>query len=279
MADFRISVDLSHLIPEGSAFTRDLFPTLSFAVQKIAEGAHAQWVDYAHGAPLPNGKAIANRTGEYARSILVRQVGDFTAEVFSELPYARVIEEGAPARDLKAILGHSLKVRLTKDGRRYLIIPFRHNAPGSVLGNSMPQAVWDWWKQPWTPSHITGRYMRPSGTGAYDIKTRERIMVPGWRYRWGERLKPRDLASMGITGPEAKRLAGMVNFRKPGGTGGSSHSKFITFRTMVEGSKGWLVPAQEGKWPARQTAERFQPIAEETFTRAIEQDVKRFLGG
>lgn len=278
-AEFRIAVELGHLLPEGSPLTGALFPTLSYAVKTIAEAAHQQWVQYASGAPLPDGKIIKIRTGEYARSIQLRQIGDFSAEVYSNLAYAIAIEEGSPARDLKKILDSSLKVRLTKDGRRYLIIPFRFNNPNSVLGNNMPQAVHDWWQQGRNPSSITGTYRRLSGTGAYDIKTRERITVPGWRYKWGDRLGKQDLADLGVTGQAASRLQGMYNFRKPGGSGGSSHSQFVNFRTMVEGSRGWIAPAVEGKHPARTVAQQLQPVAEQAFQRAVEEDVKRILNG
>ena len=171
-------------------------------------------------------------------------------------------------------------MRLTKDGRRYLIIPFRHNAPGSLAGNAMPKPVMDWWKDgPKAPSSITGTYDRPSGTGVFDMETRKRVMVPGWRYNWGDRLHRDDLRGMQVSERDEKRLAGMVHFRRPGASGGAGHGQFITFRVMVEGSPGWKVPAQEGKWPAKQTAAAVQPVAEQAFRRAMEEDIARLVGG
>lgn len=278
--DFRISVDLGHLIPPGSPLDATTLPNLAHAVQRVAEEAQRRWVDYAMGAPLPGGGRIQNRTGEYARSIQLRQVGNLSAEVFTVLPYALAIEEGSPSRDLKRMLGWSLKVRVSAQGKRYLIIPFRWNHPNSVLGANMPREVHNWWQGAnRRPSHVTATFQRPSGTGAYDIKTRQRVMVPGWRYQWGDRLKKTDLAGMGIGGTQAKRLAGMVNFRKPGaGGGGSAHSQFLTFRVMHEDSQGWIAPAQEGKWPARTVADQIRPLAEAAFRRAVEEDVKGLLG-
>lgn len=284
-AEFRISVELGHLLPGHAPLTRDVFPALSAAVERIAEAAQRQWVRYASGEALPNGKVIHNRTGEYARSILLRHLGDFSVEVFSDLAYAHAIEAGAPARDLKRILFSSLKVRLTHDGRRYLIIPFRWNRPGSVLGRAMPESVKDWW-QGRSASSIAGTYRRVSGTGAFDIKTRERLTVPGWRYAWGDRLSADDLKGLGVQGRAARHLEGMVNFRNAGagatGTGTTatgSHSQHITFRAMVEGSPGWMVPAQEGRWPAKQTADLLRPVAEQAFRRAMEEDIAHIVGG
>lgn len=279
MPDFRISVDLGQIIPTGSALSADSFPTLSYAVKRIVEAAHQEWVAYASGSAMPNGKVIASRTGEYARSIQARDIGDFAGEVYSDLPYAKAIEEGAPARDLKRILDSSFKVRLTHDGRRYLIIPFRWNHPNSVMGQNMPEPVWNWWKDGRDASAIAGTYKRVSGTGAWDIKTKAPMTVPGWRYKWGTRLTKGDLEGLGIQGRSADRLAGMVNFRKPNTQGGSSHSQFITFRTMMEGSKGWVTKPTEGKWPARTVAENLRPVAEQAFRRAMEEDIARLLGG
>jgi hypothetical protein len=252
---------------------------LAQAVQTMVQLAHDNWAAYAHGAPLPDGKAIQNRTGEYARSILVRSTGDLSAEVYSDLAYAQAIEEGGPARDMKRMLNSSMKVRIAKDGKRYLIIPFRCNGPGSVMGRQMPEQVWNWW-QGRGASHIVNgdmSYKRVSGTGAYDWRTRARITVPAWRYHWGERLTKDALAGEGITGKAARRMRGMVNFRNPGGSGGSAHSQFLTFRIMKEGSKGWIVPAQEGKWPARTVAQQLQPVAEEAFRAAAQADIERLL--
>jgi hypothetical protein len=279
MGAFRIDVDLGSILPTGAALNGRQFPALSYAVQTIAQLAQDNWVAYAHGAPLPDGKAIQNRTGEYARSILVRRTGDLSAEVYSDLAYAHAIEEGGPARDMKRILNSSMKVRVAKDGKRYLIIPFRWNAPGSVMGHQMPEQVWSWW-QGRGASHIVNgemNYKRLSGTGTYDWRTRARITTPAWRYHWGERLGKDALAAAGVTGKAAQRMRGMVNFRNPGGKGGSAHSQFLTFRIMKEGSKGWIVPAQEGKWPARTVAQQLQSVAEDAFSAAAQADIEQML--
>jgi hypothetical protein len=274
----RIGVDIGAL-GDGAVLTREMFPNLAFAVRRVTQLAHEQWLDYANGGILPSGLVIQNRTGEYARSILVRELGDFSAEVYSDLPYARAIEEGTPQRDMKRMLDSSLKVRLTKDGRRYLIIPIRWNSPRSVLGNNMPVDVANWWKGDRQSSHITGTGLRPSGTGAYDIHTRQLIHVPSRTYSWGSRIKKADLHQMGFraSNPAAKRLEGMVRFRRPGKTGGAAHTQFLTFRVMMEGSKGWIAPAQPGKWPARSTSEVVQPIAEQLFAKAVEHDIQAHL--
>ncbi len=280
---FTIGVSLAHTLPIGLRLGTDLFPTVSAVVRELTEGAHRQWVDYAMGAPLPGGGRVSNRTGAYARSIMLRQVNDLTGEVFTDLPYARAIEFGTKARDLHDILHSSLKVRLTKKGKRYLIIPFRHDHPNSVVGNPMPAAVHGWWTEAArTSTHITGTYRRLSGTGAFDIKTRAPLTVPGWHYKWGTRLTKPELARMGLDEKAQRRFANMYRFDKPrkdgnGHTG--THQQFITFRSLVQGSPGWRVPARPGLHVAKAVADKIRPIAEAALPRAMEADVRRILNG
>lgn len=276
MTEFRIYVDLGDALPAGSSLTKDAFPHLALAVERIAQGALARWQGFARGEPMPDGRSIGIRSGKYLGSIQLRQVNDFTAEVYSTLPYASAIEEGSPARDMKRMLGSSWKVRVNKKGKRYLIIPFRHNTPGSVQGNAMPQAVHDWWKNPGRESsRITGDPERVSGAQGSSITTRQQMTVPGRTYHWGSRLSKVALQGMGMDAHQVRRMAGMVNFREQGS--GARHSGFITFRIMSEDSPGWQAPARDGMWPARVTANELRPVAEAGFKLAMEKDVRALL--
>lgn len=289
MGELAIRVALAHALTTDAAF-----PRLAGVVARIAEAAHRQWVAYANGAPLPGGGRIMSRTGEYSASIQLAQRGPYRWEVFSELPYANAIEEGAAARDLKQMLGSSMKVRVSKKGKRYLIIPFRHSTPGptggSLQGNTMPAALHDWWQAGGRQSSaISGHGWRASGTGAIAFRNRttgqfrlvrgQVVQVRAREYQWGTRVKKSDLEGLGIDGKHASRLAGMVNFRRPGATGGAAHSSFITFRVMTEDSPGWQLPARPGLHPARTVAQALQPIAEEACRRAMAEDVRAVLGG
>lgn len=282
------SIGLTIDFPPDIPFGADNFSALAGAVQALANAAHQQWQKYAQGEPLPNGQIIHTRSGTYHRSIQLEQIGPFAFRVFSNLAYAEAIETGSPARDLKKMLNSSLKVRVTKEGKRYLIIPFRWGTPGTIGfgGNVMPQAVHNFWKpQSVARSRVISIGQRPSGTGAYNIKTHKPILVPQRDYEWGERLTQKHLSAMGI-GTEFKGknykthpMAGMVNFRSNlSGIGGNKHSKYLTFRVMSEDSPRWQAPAIPGKYPAKITADLFKPIAEQAFKQALEEDVRRYLG-
>ena len=276
---FEVSIAL--MIPAGSALSRGEFSNLSAAVERMMLHAQSLWKSYAMGAPLPDGNRVSPRTGAYAKSIISAMTGDFSGEVSSDLPYARVVEDGAPARDMKRMLDSSIKVRLSKKGKRYLIIPFRHGTPGTVgMGTPMPEAVHDIVSGAgFTPSRVTGMGTRASGTGAWDIKTRAPMQVPQRRYLWGDRLKIDQIHSAGVTGQTAQRMAGMVKFQNSGGKGGGKHTQYLKFRVMTEDSPGWLVPAQPGKHVAKQVADEIRPMAGAMFAEAVRRDIQAKLAG
>jgi hypothetical protein len=236
---------------------------------------------------LPNGQVLRLRGDEYAKSIQLRQIGLFSAQVYSDLPQAEQIENGTPARDLKTMLNRSMKVRLVQSerspnhGKRYLIIPFRWKTEGKggIGGGVMPASVANWWKDQ-TPSGVRrGVSQRVSGTGAWDIKTRAPATVAQRSYRWGDRLTRGDMDRIGVRGTAARRtMNGMVHMRTSGGAGGGAKSTFLTFRTMMEGSSGWIVPAKPGQHVARQVQQALVREAEQTFKRAVEADIAAILG-
>ncbi len=267
-----LTIDFPPDIPVG----QDNFPALAGTVAILAKAAHQQWLAYAQGEPLPNGQVIGVRSSTYHRSIQLEQISPFHYRCFSNLAYAEAIETGSPARDLKKMLDSSLKVRRTKDGKRYLIIPFRWGTPGTTGfgSNVMPQAVHNFWKPQSVPrSRVISLGTRPSGTGAFDIKTRQPVLVPQRNYEWGARLTQKHLGAIGIGGQAAKRMAGMVNFRNPGGSGGAAHSSYLTFRVMMEGSPGWQAPAIPGKYPAKTVAGQVDRIGHSLCELAMAADV------
>ena len=275
--EFRIAVDIN--IPEGSPLNAGSFPSLAGAFRALAQAAHEKWVEYAHGAPLPSGKSIGVRSGSYARSIAVREHGPFEKEIYSDLSYARSIEEGSPARDLHDLLATSKKTRVNAKGKRYLIIPFRWGTPGTQgFGKNVmtPQVHQGWLKGDYGgSSRIVRVGQRISGSGH---------TVPQRIYAWGGRLGQGELSKLGIgTEFHGKKyrthpMAGMVQMRNASQQRGQKHTSYMTFRVMSEGSPGWKVPAIPGKWPARTVSEQIRPIAEKVLRDAAERDVRAILG-
>ncbi|HWY23760.1 MAG TPA: hypothetical protein VNX47_02510 [Nevskia sp.] len=276
MAYYAIKVELPFgiTLPAGGAVSIT-FPNLAEAVRQLAEFGQAQWLDYARGAPLPDGRSIpslAGGNGEYLRSIVLSQQGDLHWRVSTDWPGADRIEEGLPSYDMKQMLRTSAKVRVNKRGGRYLIIPFQHGTPGTVGFRSvMPEHVYELARQ-MRASHVTGSRRVNNAIGLHDIATRKPVRVVRRTYSYGDRL-PAGLVSKAREGHRTDQMAGMYRFDSP--TGG--HSRFLTFRTMSERSQGWIRGAIPGFWPARTVAEQIRPQAEAIFQEALQEDVKNYL--
>jgi hypothetical protein len=253
MAEFKIKVDLSDVISAKDIITAEIFPLLNQAVRMVAEQTSINWTESVERAKLWRGEKDA-----YKATIQWQMVSNFEALVWADYKYAEEIETGRPQKDLKRMLNTSLKVRISKKGNRYLIIPFQHNTPGSnATGQTMPNEIYDLAKN-LSPSSITGQGRQLSGTGAYDIKTRKRLTVNQNSYKWGERLAT-----------DHGRYNGMVRFDTSGG--GPRRSSYLTFRVMSEKSSGWIVPAKPGLFLAKAVAEAMQPKAESAFQEAVKR--------
>lgn len=267
MSDLVITLSIPSL-PGGEP----VFPNLAQAVKMIASAAHGQWLSYAQGAPLPGGRSMTPRSGAYLKSIQLRQIDALHWEIFSDAPYASAIESGTGPYDLKRMLQTSDRVRRTKSGKRYLIIPFRWGTgTGSGQGVSfgrqvMPAQIHQIVSQ-LTPSRITGMGQRESGN-------HPGRMVPQASYHWGGRLAFSEALNAGIGQQMARRTAGMVRFDNPGG----GHSQYLTFRVMSEDSPGWIRPAQPGFYPAKSAVDTLRPVAEKAFAAALALDVQAIVG-
>lgn len=266
--DYTVNLHLPVNLPAGTPLPA-VFPALAEALQLIAERAMKRWQAYANGATLPNGRALHLRSGSYARSIQMRQTGDMAYCVEATAPHAEAIESGAPARDMKLALNTSVKVRLTKAGKRYLIIPFRWGTPGTVgFRNVMPPEVHALASQ-FRASRVLGSAQVPNAIGVHDIATHRPVMITRRKYTWGDRL-PAGLGQRMRPHHKTDPYAGMVRFDAP--TGG--HSRYLTFRTMVEGSSGWIRGAQPGYWIARTVTEEVERGARAVLEAALETDIR-----
>jgi hypothetical protein len=280
MAEFKVSVKLSGVPRSVSQILNaEVIPLLNQAVRAVAQQTRQDWQEAVLRTKLWSGEKDA-----YAGSITWQMTGAYSAEVSTDYKYAEEIETGRPARDLKRMLDTSQKVRRTKDGRRFLVIPFRHNV------SSMPAGV----KSMATKmqmSRVVAEGMRPTGEVTHlspkagmhaaahqspylsNPATKGATMVAKRMYDWGGRLKRGALKDAGLDAAQAKRYAGMVrmNTSTPGG---AKSSAYLTFRIMIEGSSGWVIPAQPGLFIAQKVAAEMQPKAEAAFAEAIKATLK-----
>ncbi|WP_175787421.1 hypothetical protein [Burkholderia anthina] len=265
MAAYSITLDLPTQGDIQQVVLGTAYPLLGQAVRAIAQEAEMRWKHAINQARLWDGEKKA-----YINSIKVNYLSGLSAEVVSDYKYADEIENGRPPRDLKDMLQTSTKVRVNKKGKRYLIIPFRHNTPGNTAhAPDMPPDVYALAKD-MAPSKVTGMTTRQSGQ-----KGMRHVSVPQAIYKWGDRL-PAGLAPKLRSTHKTDPYAGMYRFTTS--TPNQQSSTYLTFRTMVEGSPGWIVPAKPGLYLARNVAEQLQPAATKAIETAMQWSVNQITG-
>lgn len=283
--NYKITLSAGAMMEASAGINAQILPLMGQAVRAIAQQAQSDWMKGVHGAKLWSGEKDA-----YAKSIKVTHTGDFSAVIEADYKYADEIENGRPSRDLKKMLDTSMKVRLTTKGKRFLVIPMRHNTSGNnALAPAVPASVQGLAKS-MTPSRITKTTQRPSGevtnlsptTGMHaagkqkqflsNPKTQSAAMVTRNHYAWGGRLTAGMIKGAGGSAQEAKRYAGMVKM-DTSTPGGAKSSNMMTFRVMMEGSKGWVIPAKPGLFLARKVAQELQPKAAAAFAEAIKRTI------
>lgn len=288
MLTYSLTLGAEAILDKTGAVGKTVMPAVNQAVRAIAQATAAEWQKNVFKARLWSGEKDA-----YAQSITWKMTGDFSAVVSSDYKYVQDIETGRPARDLKKMLDTSMKVRRTQGGKRFLVIPMRHNTPGNgALASAMPSGVYDMSSQ-LQPTRVVATGQRPSGevthlspkTGMHPAaqqspylsnpKTRQASMVTARKYAWGGRLTAGMLKGAGFDAQSVKRYAGMVRM-DTSTPGGSKSSAFMTFRIMMEGQKGWVVPPQPGQFLAKKTVDTMRPKATEAMKLAIQKTLASF---
>lgn len=277
---YQITFKGAGLLSVDQAVTAQVLPVMHQAVQAVAGKTAQNWRE----AVLKE-KLWVEEKQAYAKSITWAMTGEFSATVQADYKYAYEIETGRPQRDLKKMLDTSDKVRRTKDGKRFLVIPLRHNTPThNALANVMPSAVYDMAKK-MAPSKVVSMGQRMSGEITHlsptsgmqaaavqtpfltNIASKQAQMVAKRGYDWGGRLAASQLKASGMGAELVKRYQGMVKMQTST-PGGAKSSSYMTFRIMMDGQAGWIVPAKPGLYTAKKVAEDMQPKAEAAFAAA-----------
>jgi hypothetical protein len=141
------------------------------------------------------------------------------------------------------------------------------------------------------PSRVVGTGERPSGQVVHlspktgmspvadqtpylsSLKNRKEAMVASRQYSWGDRMTSAALKQAGVGAADRKRYAGMV--RMDATSPSAKSSSWLTFRIMMEGKPGWVVPAQPGQYIIKGVAQAMQP----KFNAAMEAAIARTIKG
>ena len=93
-------------------------------------------------------------------------------------------------------------------------------------------------------------------------------MVKATHYAWGGRLTAKALREAGMDAADVRKYAGMVRMNTS--SGNQRSSQYLTFRVMIEGSNGWIIPAQPGRHIVADIAQEMEPIAQAILAKAAE---------
>ncbi len=223
--------ELEEIIKRIEAGEKGDLPYTQEAVKAGTELVQRTWINYisGHRVTYSGGSFIVRVvTGDYLRSVIqgvsYPALGDkLTGEVTSLSPHGRIVEEGVKPFDMKQTHLSGPKVKVSKDGSKYITVPFRHQVPGqTALADAMPRQVYEQAKR-------------------MAISRRNNILrkfFTGRSYSWGDRL-PREYG-----GEKEKphwttgRYTGMVKMT------GRPHTSYLTFRRLSEKSKpeAWQHP-------------------------------------
>lgn len=266
-------------------------------MQKSAQLVQQVWVARAQQLDIrQTGEYIRGLTGEGSVEVIKPAGPDAsgavvgTIAVVATAPHSAIVEDGHAAFHLPSKINWSgARVKVGKNGK-YMHIPFRHSA---FADEATQQA------NGYTRATIKSMLPQDVYTAAANLKrTIKRNEGPFYdgdqfkaadAYNKGERLK-RGAVQAGFTvGGDGKvrvermpsRTVGFI--RSPMGgkltlvnpewkssryeglmkSGPKGHSQYLTIRTITPNSKGWNIPAQEGKGIGRIVARECGPEVEE----------------
>ena len=279
MLELNVNVDgaLDEVVFALEKLGMGIFPETGKAIKIGAGIIQTLWKQETAGA-------FKYPSGSYLRAIhngLIYPVGmnPYHGRVVNSMPYAEDLEYGYPAFDMKKALYTSHKIRISKKGKRYLIIPFRHGTPSrqgesGTGGNratmrSMPAHVYDPAKR-LIISQMKSRWAERSQQDPEGNKVAIRR-----NYEWGERLTKQALESVGASQAEIQRYSGMLRFPREGAR--TTGSQYMTFRVMTEDSKGWIHPAQPPLKIAERTINKAAPILNTIITDAFAKDMGQLV--
>lgn len=214
-------------------------------------------------------------------------------QAVNKVPYAKAIEDGFNPFDMKKALETSKKVRVSKEGKRYLVIPFEHGTPGSSGKREMPKEIYKEAKE-LSHSAITGIRKEGIVQGAKGYAEAEMLKqhnpdkVNRNNYVWGDRLTSVDKSSpyYGMVrfqknptiNREKLELGKFVGASKNATENYKSYSSYMTFRVMSEDSIGWNHPGMGAMNILRDTISQNRDAVNRMLADAAKKDMKLIFG-
>ena len=112
----------------------EIAPATSAAVSTAAKIIQDTWRGWAKGESIEGADDIRKASPRLATSINVKMNGSLDAEIGTDSPYMKRIQQGSPEYDMKKTYPYGRKSRMSKRGRPYLIVPFTWHTPNDEGG-------------------------------------------------------------------------------------------------------------------------------------------------
>ena len=165
------------IVIDGQALV-DQFSITENQVEAICDNiAKTLAAQYANQLETEANNALNSTRRRYLNNVHVIDSGRMEGTVlldYSKDPLVKMLEEGASAFDIKNGLLNSQKVKIGKNGGRYITVPMRWGTPG-ISGDSglftgeLPQAVYNVLKNKESTIPVSGGGMRTPGLASGDI--------------------------------------------------------------------------------------------------------------
>lgn len=249
-----------------NAFSGQLIDPRAEKSTKVAFKLSAQllqdsWKNWARGESLNGAEDIKSPNNNLALSIKVLQYGPLDYEIGTNSRYMKRIQEGQRAYDMKDTYPFGHKSRRTKDGRGYLIIPFRW---GSNNGKDDPRAHYRH-VVPQNIYNIVERYRVTQNLSTTHLEENySREPVERREYTWGDRLNDED----------AGMANGMVRMPHDEGKGEYFTFRVISEKNSMNGDKWWKKAV-----PPNNVTNALIQSNRETILRTIEKGMMGEFGG
>ena len=246
--------DVDRIIRQLEKMGGGELPYTQEAVKTAAEVIQRYWINFISGATVQYSGGtfkVNNVSGQYMRSVAeglqYPMDGDkLTGGVVSLSPHGQIVEDGIKPFDMKQTHLKGAHVKVGKDGKRYITVPFRHNTPGSnTIGQAMPKDVY---------KHAMN----------LAISRRNGLLIHWYaakKYEWGGRLSKALGGAIQRPHWTTGKYSGMVKM------GNEGHSQYLTFRRLSENSKpeAWKHPGTK----PRPVTEAVEEAAQDEVTQLI----------
>lgn len=288
------------------------FVELRTAVRHVGETLQQEWVR------LASGEFVNRSSGAYVNGIRGAESLSYPYEgnplavgVFNVARHAAAIEYGHAAFNLAERIrwGRTSKSRLSKGGRWYIVVPFRHYTKGRVgegatpgrEARAMPTAIHEIVKRMDFGERLTfdmGRLSRGRWAAAMSHKGREVGAMRGVGPSGARLVSPTSARAQAFGEPTTRssrsfgaHLLAAATGRAPGPpalhhqssmyegmvkSGSPRHEQYMTFRVITQGSQ-WWIPAQTGAHVAERVATTMGPAVREALAEGFRVDVERAI--